>query len=402
MTTHVPTHRTTYREVLAEPRFRVLFLARSVAITADSLRISAFSVLVFATTASPLLSAVAFGAGFLPQLFGSVLLGPLADRLPPRALIAGGYLLEAAAALALASLPLSVAVDLALVALVAVVTPVFHGASGRLVARWLTGDAYVLGRSLNSMASSVAQLAGLAVGGAAVAALGTRPALAVGAALHLTAAVAVRLGLPRVDPDSAPSGSVAKAGLRGAAALMGARRPRRLLLAQWLPGAATAGAEALIVAYAGQRHFAPGAYALLMACLPAGMLVGAVVVGRLVRPPVRERLVAPLAALMGLPLLAFAADPGAGLSAVLLLCAGTGFAYALGLQRAFLDAVPDDHQGQAFGLLSSGTMTLQGLGPACFGVLATAAGTGAAMAAAGAATLATACWIATWHTADPS
>ncbi|MEV7780075.1 MFS transporter [Kitasatospora sp. NPDC088351] len=245
------------------------------------------------------------------------------------------------------------------------------------------------------MASSVAQLAGLAVGGAAVAALGTRQALAVGAALHLTAAVAVRLGLPRIDPGSGPSGSVAKAGLRGTAALMSTRCPRRLLLAQWLPGAATAGVEALIVAYAGQRHFAPGTYALLMACVPAGMLTGALVVGRLVRPPVRERLVAPLAAVMGLPLLAFAAGPGAGLSAVLLLCAGTGFAYSLGLQRAFLDAVPAAAQGQAFGLLHSGTMTLQGVGPACFGVLATVAGTGAA-------TLATACWIATWHTATPS
>ncbi|MER6366313.1 MFS transporter [Kitasatospora sp. NPDC001527] len=402
MTTHPPTRRTTYREVLAERRFRLLFLTRAVAITADSLRISAFSVLVFSTTGSPLLSAVSFGAGFLPQMFGTVLLGSLADRLPPRALISGGYLLESAAALALALLPLSVAADLALVALVALVTPVFHGASGRLVARWLTGDAYVLGRSLNSMASSVAQLAGLALGGAAVAALGTRQALAVGAALHLSAAVAARLGLPRLKADGEPSGSVAKAGLRGTAALLGARDPRRLLLAQWLPGAAAAGAEALIVAYAGQHHFAPGSYALLMACVPAGMLAGALVVGRLLRPCVRERLVAPLAAVTGLPLLAFAAGPGVGTSAVLLFCAGTGFAYALGLQRAFVDCVPAALQGQAFGLLHSGTMTLQGVGPACFGLLAAAAGTGTAMAAAGAATLLTAWWIAGWHTAAPA
>jgi MFS family permease len=143
-----PGRRTTYREVLAERRFRLLFLTRSVGICADSVRITTFAVLVFAVTGSPLLSAVSFGAGFLPQLFGTLLLGSLADRLPPRALITGGYLLESAVAIVLAVVPLPVPMSLALVALVAFITPLFHGASARLVARWLTGDAYVLGRSL--------------------------------------------------------------------------------------------------------------------------------------------------------------------------------------------------------------------------------------------------------------
>ncbi|MGW4892246.1 MFS transporter [Kitasatospora sp. NPDC004240] len=398
-TTLTVPRRTTYKEVLAEPGFRLLFLTRSVAITADSLRISAFSVLVFTTTGSPFLSAVSFGAGFLPQMFGTVLLGSLADRLPPRALIAGGYLLEGATALALALLPLPIAANLALVALVALLTPLFHGASGRLVAHWLTGDAYVLGRSLNSMAASAAQLAGLAVGGATVAALGTRQAIAVGAVLHLAAAAAARLGLPGLRPEGQPAGSPARASLHGAATLLRTRGSRRLLLAQWLPAASAAGAEGLVIAYAGQHHFATGTYALLMACLPVGMLGGDLIVGRLLRPQVRERLVVPLAAVTGLPLLAFAADPEAATSAVLLLLAGTGFAYALGLQRAFLDCLPADTQGQAFGLLHSGTMTLQGIGPVCFGVLATAVGTGTAMASAGAAALLTTGWIATWNTA---
>jgi predicted MFS family arabinose efflux permease len=158
----------------------------------------------------------------------------------------------------------------------------------------------------------------------------------------------------------------------------------------------------LIIPYAGQHRFASGTYALLMACLPVGMLIGDLIVGRLLRPQVRERLVTPLTAVMGLPLLAFAIGPGAGTSAVLLLLAGTGFAYGLGLQRAFLDSLPAGTQGQAFGLLGSGSMTLQGVGPACFGAIATAAGTGTAMAAAGGATVLTACWIASWHSASPA
>ncbi|MFJ3645374.1 MFS transporter [Streptomyces murinus] len=400
-------HRATYREVLAEPRFRLLFTTRTVAITADSLRITTFSVLVFTATGSALFSALAFGISFLPQLFGSLLFGSLADRLPPRALIACGYALECAAAVLLALVRMPIAASLGIVALIALATPLFSGASSRLVARWLEGDAYVLGRSLNNMASSGAQLFGLALGGAAVAVLGAHRALAVSAALYLGCALAVRLRLPRLEPggsdgtsgSAAGDGGAVRASLRGASLLLRGRTVRRLMLAQWLPSAFVAGAEGLIVAYAGGRHFAPGWYAVLMGCLPVGMLIGDLLVGRLLRPPTRERLVVPLVVLMGLPLIGFAAEPGVGVSCALLLLTGSGFAYGLGLQRPFLDALPRDGQGQAFGLLGSGNMTLQGVGPACFGSVAEGIGTGGAIALAGGAAALTAGWILSWRRA---
>ncbi|MCX5115289.1 MFS transporter [Streptomyces sp. NBC_00378] len=398
-------HRATYREVLAEPRFRLLFSTRAVAITADALRITTFSVLVFSSTGSALLSAVAFGIGFIPQLFGSLLLGSLADRLPPRALITGGYALTGATALLLALVRMPVAASLGVVALVSLVTPVFHGASSRLVAQSLEGDAYVLGRSLNNIAGAGAQLFGLALGGTAVAALGPRRALAVSAVLYLGCALAIRIRLPRLQPgefggipgsDGGDSGAV-RASLQGACLLLRGRRVRRLMLAQWLPVAFVAGAEGLIVAYAGERHFAPGWYAVLMGCLPVGMLVGDLLVGRLLRPRARERLVVPLVVLAGLPLVGFAAEPGVGVSSCLLLVSGLGYAYALGLQRPFLDALPQDGHGQAFGLLGSGSMTLQGVGPVCLGLAAAGIGTGGAIALAGGAVALTAGWILTWH-----
>ncbi|MGW1154752.1 MFS transporter [Streptomyces rubiginosohelvolus] len=395
-------HRATYREVLAEPRFRLLFSTRTVAITADALRITTFSVLVFSSTGSALLSAVAFGIGFIPQLFGSLLLGSLADRLPPRALITGGYALTCATALLLAVVRMPVAASLGVVALVSLATPVFHGASSRLVAQSLKGDAYVLGRSLSNIASAGAQVFGLALGGAAVAALGPRRALAVSAVLYFGCALAVRVRLPRLEAGEfggtpgGDSGAV-RASLRGAGLLLRDRTVRRLMLAQWLPVALVAGAEGIIVAYAGERQFAPGWYAVLMGCLPVGMLVGDLLVGRFLRPRTRERLVVPLAALAGLPLIGFAAEPGVGVSSGLLLLSGLGYAYGLGLQRPFLDALPQDGQGQAFGLLGSGSMTLQGVGPVCLGVVAAGIGTGGAIALAGGAVAITAGWILTWH-----
>ncbi|MFD5345072.1 MFS transporter [Streptomyces anulatus] len=398
-------HRATYREVLAEPRFRLLFSTRAVAITADALRITTFSVLVFSSTGSALLSAVAFGIGFIPQLFGSLLLGSLADRLPPRALITGGYALTCATALLLALVRMPVAASLGVVALVSLATPVFHGASSRLVAQSLEGDAYVLGRSLNNIAGAGAQLFGLALGGAAVAALGPRRALAVSAVLYLCCALAIRIRLPRLRPgefggppgSAGGDGGAVRASLRGAGLLLRGRTVRRLMLAQWLPVALVAGAEGIIVAYAGERRFAPGWYAVLMGCLPVGMLVGDLLVGRFLRPPTRERLVVPLVALAGLPLIGFAAEPGVGVSSCLLLLSGLGYAYGLGLQRPFLDALPQDGQGQAFGLLGSGSMTLQGVGPVCLGAVAAVIGTGGAIALAGGAAVLTAGWILTWH-----
>ncbi|WP_404952202.1 MFS transporter [Streptomyces sp. ARC12] len=395
-------HRATYREVLAEPRFRLLFSTRAVAITADALRITTFSVLVFSSTGSALLSAVAFGIGFIPQLFGSLLLGSLADQLPPRALITGGYALTCATALLLALVRMPVAASLGVVALVSLATPLFHGASSRLVAQSLEGDAYVLGRSLNNIAGAGAQLFGLALGGAAVAALGPHRALAVSAVLYLGCALAIRIRLPRLQPgefDGTPGGDggAVRASLRGAGLLLRGRTVRRLMLAQWLPVALVAGAEGIIVAYAGERRFAPGWYAVLMGCLPVGMLVGDLLVGRFLRPPTRERLVVPLVALAGLPLIGFAAEPGVGVSSCLLLLSGLGYAYGLGLQRPFLDALPQDGQGQAFGLLGSGSMTLQGVGPVCLGAVAAVIGTGGAIALAGGAAVLTAGWILTWH-----
>ncbi len=260
-------------------------------------------------------------------------------------------------------------------------------------------------RPLNYIAGSGAQLFGLALGGAAVAAVGPHLALAVSAALYLGCALAIRIRLPRLRPGGSGGtpgsargrGGPVRTSLHGAGLLLRGRTVRRLMPAQWLPPAFVTGAEGLIVAYAGGRHFAPGGYAVLTGCLPVGMLVGNLMAGRLLRPPTRERLVVPLIVLMGLPLVGFAAEPGVGVSSCLLLLCGFGFAYGPGLQRPFLDALPKDGRGQAFGLLGSGGMTLQGVGAACLGSAAAVVGTGGAMALAGGATALTAGWNLTRH-----
>ncbi|GAA0484031.1 hypothetical protein Ade02nite_96070 [Paractinoplanes deccanensis] len=424
----------TYREVFAEPSFRALFVARTLAIGATSLQIFALSVLVYAGTGSPLLSALAFAAGFLPQFAGGLLLGSLTDRLPPRRLITIGYVVEAALAALLGLAHLPVAASLLLVALVACGTPIFAGAAARVIAERLTGDAYVLGRAVSNMSSSAAQLLGLAAGGVAVAAVGARPALLVAAVCFAIAAAAARLGLPaptapepsapvsspaptdreptapepgahaRIpDPDhpaaarddlpasARPEGAVDRPGTvrdswAGTIALLSDRTIRRLLLVQWVPSALVAGAEALLVAYGAGRGFPAGAGAILMGAPAVGMLLGNFVVGRFLRPSLRERYAAAFVLVLGVPLIALLAAPPLPIVVALLVLAGTGYAYGLGVQRAFLEAAPPDRRGQLFALHSTGLMALQGVGPLVLGVLAEATSTTVAIAVAGLAT----------------
>jgi predicted MFS family arabinose efflux permease len=119
------------------------------------------------------------------------------------------------------------------------------------------------------------------------------------------------------------------------------------------------------------------------------MLVGQLAVGRLVPPDLRTRLVAPLILVLGLPPVFFALDPPLLVCGALMLVSGTGFAYSLGLQRAFVDAIPEQGRGQAFGLLSTGLMTLQGVGPVLFGAVAQLSAARWAIALAGVAAAAT-------------
>lgn len=386
--------RATFRQVLGEPIYRTVFLSRSLAIGADTLRTVALSVLVFTATGSALLSAVTFGVSFLPQVFGGLVLGALPDLLRPRLLLVTGYSIEAAGALLLA-FGLPVWASLLLVAGIGCLAPVFNGTAGRLTAEALTGDAFVVGRGLFQLASSGAQIVGMAGGGIVVGALGPHAALLVTAGCHAVAATWARVALPNLPaPGRRGERSLVLQSFHGARELLADRTIRRLMIANWLPPAFVIGGESLLIPYATLSHFPDGAAGIVLGCIPAGMFAGNLVVTRLCSPEVRERAVAPLVVVLGLPLLAFAFDLHPVVAGALMAMLGCGFAFGLGLQGRFRDALPDDSTGQAFGLLSTGLMTLQGVGPLVFGGLTEVLPVGTTMALAGVSTLGVAGWLA--------
>nr|WP_236714868.1 MFS transporter [Nonomuraea pusilla] len=407
----------TYGEVFAVREFRVLFGSFALLVAGDSIKMLALSVLVYAQTGSAGLSAAAYMAGWLPYVFGGMFLLSLADRLPPRGLMIIGELVRVAVCLLLAYAGLPVWAMLALVLVTGLFAPVFGAARTALLPEVLPGDAFVLGRSLLGVTSASAQIAGLAAGGAFLAAAGPHGALAVTAALSAVAAAVLRLGLPprpaRAARDAAgagPEGGLRArrdggGGRRGAVAetvavnrrLLADRRVRGLLLAGWLPSVCLAGAEAMIVPYLGGQ----GQAGAVLAAAACGMAVGEFAVGRFAAPGLRERLSLPLAVLLGLPWLAFVLAPGAGWAAALAALAAAGLAYQLGLQRRFVDAVPEEVRGQAFGLHSAGLMTGQAVGAALIGVLGELVTPKYALVAAGAAGVLTALVLTRHLRPDP-
>lgn len=191
----------TYAALLRTRGFAGLALVSLANVLGTSMQILALSVLVYARTGSALWSSAAFAAGFLPQLIGGVLLTSLADRYPPRLVIAAGATLRAASAAIMAFTGLSPVAAIGVVVAVAVVSPVPLAAQSAFVARLLAGELYVLGRSVFNLVSSGAQLAGLALAGALVAGIGPRAVIGVAAAVQLLGLLAVT-GLPRTRPAS--------------------------------------------------------------------------------------------------------------------------------------------------------------------------------------------------------
>ncbi|MDX3630479.1 MULTISPECIES: MFS transporter [Streptomyces] len=398
-TTSVAPRPATYREVFAVGQFRVLFGSYTLFLIGETVRILALSVTVYAATGSPLMSALAYAAGFLPYALGGALLLALADRRPPRTVMIGYEVLRAAVSAVLAAGLLPVPAMLALVFVTGIPSAVASASRTALLPDLLDGDRYVLGRAVFSMTAGGTQVLGFAAGGMLIAAVGAPGALWITAATCLASAGLLRLCL--ADHPRRRTGGSAGIGETWQVNRALLRRPavRALLLAQWLAPALMVGAEGVLVPYAAQVG-APDAAGLLFAAVAAGMFAGNLVVGRLVRPAGRERLAGPLALALGLPLLGFALCPAPGYAAILLTVSGFGVAYQLALAPRFLDAVPETQRGQAFGLLLTGTMTLQGLAAAAGGALGEVVAPALVVTLAGAASAIAA--LMSWRTLSPT
>jgi predicted MFS family arabinose efflux permease len=391
-----PMPRATFRDVFAVPEFRVVLGSFALHLIAESVKMLALSVLVYAGTGSPLLAALAYVAGFLPQALGGTFLLALADRWRPRRLMVAYELVRFVTTAVLALGVLDPPGAMLLVFAVGSLAPLSHAARSALVADLLDGDAYVLGRSLFTVVSGSMQVVGAGAGGLLLTVTGPSGALWLATAACLVSAAVVRFGLRDHPARSTESSGAIRRTWQVNRALLGDPAVRGLLLAHWLPVSLMVGAEGVLIPYAEKSA------GVLLAASAGGMLVGEALVARLLPARQRERLTPWIALLCGLPLLAFLARPDIPVAAVLLALATAGSAYQLGLARRFLGVVPEDRRGQAFGLLSTGVIVAQGLTMAGAGAIAELLPAGTTIAIAG--TLSIAATMTLWHVlrSDPA
>ncbi|WP_260618353.1 MFS transporter [Streptomyces sp. WAC07149] len=361
-----------YRPLFRLPEFRAVFAAHLLSLLGVVVAEISLTVLVYRATGSPLMSALTFTLGFLPYALGGTLLAPLADRYPARRVLVGCDLLCAACAAGMVWPGTPVAGILVLRCAMAFVAPLFQGARSASLADLLgTGEAFVLGRSLLRMVAQSAQLAGFGLGGLLLAAVSPRAAIALTTAGFLASALLLRLGT-RARPARAETGpaAVRVSPLGGLRAVLGGRRLRALTLLCWLPPAFAVVPEALLAPYTEGIGAGTVTLGVLMCALPVGTVAGELWAGSALTARTRSRITAPLAAASPLPLLLFAGRPGPAVVLAALLLAGLAHAYTLGLDRMYVDAVPDELRGRAMTLLSTGLMTLQGVGMALAGAAA--------------------------------
>ncbi|QPP06495.1 MFS transporter [Streptomyces bathyalis] len=353
-----------YRAVFRVREFRFVFAAHVLSLLGGVVSHVALPVLVYEQTASPLMSALTFGLGFMPQALGGALLAPVAERYPGRPVLVGCDLVCALSVAAMTVPGTPSALLLALRAVTAFVQPLFGGVRAAGLAEILVGDTFVLGRSLIRISAQAAQIAGFAATGLLLLVLPPRGALVLTVAGFLASAALLRFGSARRPPAAVER---TRGGTR---ALFAERRIRALLALCWLPPAFIVVPEGLAAPYSTEIGAGSLGVGLLLAAMPVGGVAAELAVGALLKPAVRERLVLPLAGTTLLPFLIFAWQPGLPLALAVLLVAGTGMAYSLGLDRWFFDAVPEELRARAMTVMTAGLMTVQGMGMAAGGVAA--------------------------------
>jgi hypothetical protein len=392
--------------LLAVGEFRALWASHALSAAGDRLALVALTILVYSRTGSPFLTAVAYGAGTLPYLFGGLFLAGLADRLPRRTVMTACDLTRAAltALMALPGMPLAILV--ALLYLVTAIQPAFDAARAAATRDVLSGREYETGSALLQVTYRLMLLIGAAGAGLAVAVTGPRTAVAADAATFLASAALIRATV-RARPAAAPQIAVSAKdrhwdGLPGSKPGRGSTLScirlvfgdpvlRTVIGLGWLAILYEV-PEGIAAPYATAAGGSPAAAGLLIAAGQA-MILAAPLWTRLPETA-RQRWMAPMAAAAAGTLTLTAFRPGIEASAAIFAVAGAFGTYQVTVGTTFTSSVPPACRARALGIAAAGLVAGQGLAFAAAGWAAQAFSPAVVTAAAGALGTLIACGLA--------
>ena len=380
-----PEKQASYREVFAIREFRGLWFAQILSYAGDQFAQVAIAILVYSRTGSPLLTALAYALTYLPPIAGGPLLSGLADLFPRRRVMIVCDVTRAGlvALMALPAMPFAGLCGLLFITVL--LGAPFSSARFALLPDVLPRDTFIVGSAIGNISYQASQILGFVAGAAVVAVLKPDRTLAIDAlsfalsALIVTGWVKHRPS-PRREPGKRPSlWAVSREGLT---MVFGHPVLRTLVLFGWLAGFCIV-PEGLAAPYAHSLHGTALTVGLLMAAMPLGTVAGAFAYSRLVPPSGRIRMIGWLAMASCAPLIGSAFRPPLWAVLILWTLAGAGGAYQLVAAAAFVQTVPPEGRGRAFGLAQSGLLAVQGLGIVAGGALASVIGAPVAVGLAG-------------------
>jgi len=349
------------------PEFRSLYTASALSWVGDYLARAAVTALVFTVSHSVLLSAASFAVAYLPGLTFGPPLAALAERYPHRKVMITCDLVRAVL-ISLVAIPnLPVPAILLLLFATALLSPAFDASRSSLLPRILEGDRYVVGLAAQTTTTNLATIFGYVVGGA-LAPFHPQLALLIDAATFLGSAAILASGIrPRAVLSTAARRArlitETVAGFR----LVSQSPVLRPIAAIIFFGAMFAVVpEGLAAAWASDlsHNGSTRGYdqALIMASVPVGAVIGAVVIGRMVSPSWRQRLVRPLAVLVPATLVpVFLVHSVEVIAALSLISSFAVNGLAAPANGMFVRATPVEFRARAFGVMQFSLQLSQAL-----------------------------------------
>ncbi len=365
----------TFGDVFGVGEFRALYSASALSWTGDYLARAAVAALIYGTTRSVLLSAASFAISYLPGLTAGPLLAALAERYPRRTVMIFCDAVRACLLATVAIPGVPVAALFVLLFAAALLNAPFDASRSALLAQILSGDRYIVAASAQNTTINFAMVLGYLAGGVAAP---TYPhlTLAIDAATFVMSALLIRYGIS-VRP---PALSVAQRTglLRETAAgfrfVAGHRLLRAIAILSLGVTLLAIVPEGLAAAWAAKLTRNPSDQgidqALIMMAGPIGLIVGAIVVGRLMNAALRRRLIRPFAIAVPITLALALLNPdvigAAVITFVIGICVSGLFLPTNGL---YAKALPTEFRARAFGVFQFGAQFVQALGLIVTGVL---------------------------------
>jgi MFS family permease len=342
----------------------------------DNLARAAATALVFSVTNSVILSAASFAISYLPSVTFGPLLAALAERYPHRKVMITCDLIRAVLISFVAIPHLPVPAILLLLFATALLSPAFDASRSALLPRILDGDRYVVGLSMNATTANIAMIFGYVVGGA-IAPFHPHAAMLVDAATFLGSGAILTTWI-RPRPVIA---SVAERRRLIIETVAGFRLVLRNPVLRAIAAVVFFGAmfvvvpEGLAAAWASELSHHGGDrgfdQAFIMTASPLGAVVGAIVVGRLVTPATRQRLLRPLAVLVPAALVpVFLTRSVVVIGALSLISSFAVAGLTAPANGLFVQALPAEFRARAFGVMQSGLALFQGGGLLAAGYIA--------------------------------